>query len=147
MNKLQDMLAAHRAAHGAPARTAPRPAGIIASAATFAQAALTGTYVSDEVRAQREAICATCDKGVDDKDGRRCSVCGCGVSPRRRKIANLAAYAEELPKWGCKHPERGKGKGWPLPVLTSSPPASSSTAVGNPAPPPQSSRSGSQGPA
>lgn len=90
-----------------------RPPVTAARAATFIAAAITGTYISDQIRAEREAICQSCDKLRVDKAGLSwCGVCGCGVSQAQRQIRNLCAYEERLPNWGCKHPERAAGKGW-----------------------------------
>ena len=87
------------------------PAATAAKAVNLAIAATFGAYVSDEIRAEREAICRECEMMAVDKAGEpRCTLCGCGVSGRR--IINLAAYEERLPRWGCKHPARGHGIGW-----------------------------------
>lgn len=91
---------------------APRPRPTAASAMTFAEAAILGKYVSDEVREEREAICATCPYSKVDARGRYCNICGCGVSSEERQIRNLAAYEENPPNWGCKHPQRSEGHGW-----------------------------------
>lgn len=96
---------------------------------SFTVAALGGEYVTPEVQAQREAICAACDMSQKSKKGLTCGVCGCGVDISLKRIRNLAAYVEKLDPnttltvmgveigkgatWGCKHPERNQGKGWP----------------------------------
>lgn len=91
-----------------------KPAPTIKQAASFAQAMLTGTLVSEDVLKERLAICAGCDLFREDrKTGVRfCGVCGCGIKAELKRGANLAAFAENLPKWGCKHPARAEGKGW-----------------------------------
>lgn len=95
-----------------------RPAPTVEQVATFAQAVIRGKYVDDDTRLAREAVCANCDKQKMDTNGVPwCAVCGCGTSNAERQIRNLAAYEENLPKWGCKHPERKNGKGWPLLVI------------------------------
>jgi hypothetical protein len=82
--------------------------------ANAARAKLTGRKVSLDVIEQRTAICRACDRArIDDAGKLWCSVCGCGVSGENREVMNLAAYEENLPRWGCKHPERAAGKGWP----------------------------------
>lgn len=88
-------------------------------ASSLLRAILTGKRVSAEVCAAREAICATCDQVRKDEAGALwCSRCGCGVSRADAQIKNLAAYVENLPRWGCKHPDRAYGKGWPKIDLT-----------------------------
>jgi hypothetical protein len=90
-----------------------RPVPTLSLVKTFAEAMFTGKYVAPEIVAQRMAICRQCvmrritTAGVD-----WCGACGCRVSRKDREITNLAAYEENLPKWGCKHPLRKKGKGW-----------------------------------
>jgi len=79
------------------------------SAAGAIGAVLTGRKVADEVRVEREGTCAGCEHVRKDARGMFCNLCGCGIGGR---ILNLAAYEEELPGRGCKHPERGQGKGW-----------------------------------
>lgn len=109
---------------GSP-RYAQRPTPGIAEAFNWAKAFATAGRVSDEVRQEREATCATCEYARQDDRGLWCSQCGCGTSDDSRRIFNLAAYNEgpsheyevqgtriSLPQWGCKHPQRGAGKGW-----------------------------------
>ena len=98
--------------HRTPHPDSNRPVPTLRQALSFAQAAITGTYVSEAVRLQRQAICARCPYQRTDKAGDPwCSICGCSVGDRRQ-IRNLAAYEERLPQWGCKHPNRAKGDGW-----------------------------------
>jgi hypothetical protein len=86
--------------------------GLVSKATSLAQAVITGKYVSKEVREERQAICHTC-RYRSLKDGVACcSVCGCKVSSDARTLVNLTAYEENLPKWGCKHPNRKNGEGW-----------------------------------
>lgn len=88
------------------------------NATTLAKAMATGKYVSDEERDARVAVCRTCEY----YNGSNCKICGChtGIKIRIAKILDLAAYEENLPSWGCKHPQRKDGKGWKLslPILT-----------------------------
>ena len=81
---------------------------------SFAQAVATGKYVSKEIKKQREEECKKCEKKRTDRSGIDfCGMCGCSVSSLSTNIKNLAAYEENLPKWGCKHPLRNrKGFGW-----------------------------------
>jgi hypothetical protein len=81
-------------------------------AASFSRALLAGRFVSAETVAERLAICETCDQLRRDERGRWCAACGCGLSDAARQITNLAAYEENLPHWGCKHPRRSQGAGW-----------------------------------
>lgn len=86
----------------------------IRQAATALKAIAIGKKVSLDVMQQRDDICKTCDKQRVDHNGVRwCSVCGCSTSADDRAILNLTAYEENLPYWGCKHPQRKEGKGWP----------------------------------
>lgn len=101
-----------------PYLAARRPAPGVAEMFNWAKAFATAGRVSDAVRREREAICATCDYVRRDDRGLWCSVCGCGTSDDSRRIFNLASYNEgpltsiSLPQWGCKHPQRAAGKGW-----------------------------------
>ena len=80
---------------------------------TFIQAAAKGDYVSDEIIKERLNICRTCEfRRVTEQGNEWCGVCGCKISPDGRKIDNLAAHVEDLPKYGCKHINRNTGKGW-----------------------------------
>ena len=83
---------------------------------SFFQAMLTALKVNDEIKAEREAICMACDKlKIDPKrNAPFCGMCGCGVSTKDEGwlVRNLAAYEENLPKWGCKHSLRNEGFGW-----------------------------------
>jgi hypothetical protein len=114
------VLAKAQAQQGAPKTDDPnvRPPVTAAQAASFLQAMLISRRVSDEVEAERVAICNTCDKRGTDGKTSWCNVCGCGVGADVRSILNLAHYEENLPKWGCKHPLRryrdpaGKLLGW-----------------------------------
>src|SRR5690606_8052582 len=93
--------------------SAKRPTPTVRQAATFARAIITGKYVSDEIREEREATCRRCEfQRVDENGSPWCGVCGCRTSNDARKIRNLAAYEENLPHWGCKHPYRSAGQGW-----------------------------------
>jgi hypothetical protein len=99
----------------------PRPLPGATQIRTFAQAVLTGKYVAPEIVAQRLAICRRCDKRRVTPTGVEwCGICGCKVARKDRQINNLAAYEENLPKWGCKHPHRREGKGWPIPAVIES---------------------------
>jgi len=76
---------------------------------SFTRALLTGTKVSPEVMRQRLAICNACPYQRTDNQGRTwCGMCGCRTSDDTRLLANLAAYEEDLPHWGCKHPNGSK---------------------------------------
>jgi hypothetical protein len=105
-----------------PRSVPSQPTHTLKEAATYAQAVLTGKKVTPEVQAQREAICAKCDMLKIPADGTPafCGICKCQVSKESKQIRNLAAYEENLPKWGCKHPFRGwtgpqgQKPGWPV---------------------------------
>lgn len=95
-----------------------RPPPTMGQVKTFAQAILTGKYVVPEVVAVRLEICRRCEKRRVTPTGIEwCGICGCKVGDKSRQLDNLAAYEENLPKWGCKHPLRRQGKGWPLSSL------------------------------
>lgn len=96
-----------------PAAIQQRPVPTLGQVKTFAQAMFSGKFAASDVVAQRMAICRKCDKlRVTPTGVVWCGACGCRVSRKDREITNLAAYEENLPKWGCKHPLRKKGKGW-----------------------------------
>ena len=91
-----------------------RPLPTVGQVKTFAQAMFTAKRVAPEIVEQRIAICRQCDKRrVTPAGVEWCRNCGCKVSRKSKEIMNLAAYEENLPKWGCKHPLRKQGKGWP----------------------------------
>jgi hypothetical protein len=103
----------------------PRPRPNMSMAAAWAMAAMLGKWASDGEAAKRAAQCGKCDKLGEDKNGKYCKVCGCGVFAEDRAVKNLAAYREnlkglpgynpKLPQWGCKHPLRGQlKKPWAL---------------------------------
>lgn len=115
-----------------------RPRPTLSKAAAWALAATLGRYVGPDVIAARSAACGGCALARRDAKGMWCGACGCAVAPDGARLANLAAYVENIPglpdfnpqwpTWGCKHPERGqlkapgdasKGRhGWPLPVIS-----------------------------
>ena len=99
-----------------PIMVSARPPVTAAKVATFAVAVITGKFVDQATIDQRLAICATCVHRKTDAQGASfCNLCGCSLSPKAKRITNLAAYEENLPAWGCKHPRREQGEGWPLP--------------------------------
>mgnify|MGYP003328436280 CR=1 FL=1 len=71
-----------------------------------------GERVTDEVEKARALCCDSCDKlrVTPDTNQKYCGACGCNVGSGL--VFTLCKYKENLPKWGCKHPERAKGKGW-----------------------------------
>jgi len=90
-----------------------RPLPTPAQVKTFAQAMFTAKRVAPGIVEQRIAICRQCDKRrVTPQGVEWCRNCGCKVSSKSKEIMNLAAYEENLPKWGCKHPQRKNGEGW-----------------------------------
>lgn len=83
--------------------------------ATFALAQATGTRVPEDVMVEREGTCAACPHVRWSRAGGKlwCSRCGCGVGGVGRWfLRKLTELVENLPKWGCHHPERKKGAGW-----------------------------------
>ena len=85
----------------------------ISSVLSLAEAVFTGSYVSEEIAQERLAICEECYYKKLNKDNNvYCGLCGCRVLYPTWKAINLAAYEENLPKWGCKHPHRGFHGGW-----------------------------------
>ncbi|MCX6908424.1 MAG: hypothetical protein NTY01_10320 [Verrucomicrobia bacterium] len=100
--------------HGAAPVVQKRPLPTVAQVKTFAQAILIGKYVPPVMVVKRLEICRRCEKRrVTPVGVEWCGLCGCKVGDKSRQLDNLAAYEENLPRWGCKHPQRGKGKGWP----------------------------------
>lgn len=99
-----------------------KPPVTVAKVASFAEAVLTSPRVSPEVEAERLSICDRCEHRKVPSDGTPpfCGLCGCKVSKEGWQVRNLAHYEENLPKWGCKHPQRGWVRpdgttaGWPL---------------------------------
>jgi hypothetical protein len=90
--------------------TPPRPTA--SQAVSFVQAMVNGRYVDAATVAERIETCRLCEyRRVDPAGQSWCGACGCRLSEQRH-IRNLAAFEENLPAWGCKHPARGSGKGW-----------------------------------
>lgn len=89
----------------------PRQLSLAALANAF-KAALTGRRVSEAERDRRGQACSSCEYLRHDKLGPFCGLCGCTVVGEENRIFNMAAVAESLPDWGCKHPARAAGKGW-----------------------------------
>jgi hypothetical protein len=91
--------------------------GNIGRITSLLQAMIRGGKVSPGAQQQREEICRTCEYMRTEKgDGPEkgwCGICGCRVGAAHHRIINLTAYKENLPRWGCKHPNRLMGKGWP----------------------------------
>lgn len=96
-------------ASGAPL-TMPRPFPSARQVASFLTALATCPRVSRRVELLRLAICARCEYLRRASDSRLdwCGLCGCKVSLEGWRLASLAAYEENLPHWGCKHPRRGQ---------------------------------------
>lgn len=81
----------------------------------YAQVILTAKYVAPEVAARRVAMCQQCDEcRVRPSGAKWCRMCGHGIGGADLRIEDLATYEEHLPRWGCKHPLRKEGKGWPI---------------------------------
>jgi hypothetical protein len=80
---------------------------------TLAQAIFTGNKVPDHVIEARLEVCRGCQFLRKDNHA-FCGICKCRVSNPKTRLINLAAYEENLPKWGCKHPARRYGAGWPV---------------------------------
>jgi hypothetical protein len=109
-----------------------RPSPTLQQAGGLLRAIITGRYVPDAAKTERESICIGCDRVRADKDGLWCSLCGCRLTSKS-KIDNLSAYEEiiqpldsqnPLPlvkrvTQGCKHPDRENGKGWPVRTVLS----------------------------
>lgn len=82
-------------------------------ARTFAQAVAMGKKVDEQVFVDRLSICQACEyKRKDRFKHEYCGICGCSVSSDKNRILVLPSYIENLPLWGCKHPQRKQGKGW-----------------------------------
>ncbi len=77
---------------------------------TFTEAIFTGEYVDEETVKKRMEICDKCEyQKIDPKNSDKfCGICGCGTTAEARSLKNLAAYKENLPKWGCKFPSGSK---------------------------------------
>jgi hypothetical protein len=95
---------------GIPVGTRPKIG--VGGAMKAAYAIATSKVVPLEVYDERQAVCRECSYARKDDSGIFCGVCGCAVLREKKAIVNLAKYEENLPHWGCKHPERSKGKGW-----------------------------------
>jgi hypothetical protein len=101
--------------------------------ATAAMALAVGQRVPDVIAARRVKVCELCDKLDRDERGMPvCGVCGCSVAPDLKRHLNLARFEENLPAWGCKHPQRDTNraegqawnhKGWPTREELVDPPA------------------------
>lgn len=93
----------------------PATQNIIQKAITFFEAQVTGKRVSLEIVNERVATCQQCQhRKVSPKGTPFCGMgCGCPTEPKNSAILkSLVEIEENLPKWGCKHPLRRRGKGW-----------------------------------
>ena len=76
-------------------------------------AAFTAKRVGKEVLEERVGICGTCEFARSTVDGQMfCGICSCNLSADPKAIINMAALEENLPAYGCAHPDRADGKGW-----------------------------------
>jgi hypothetical protein len=73
-----------------------------------------GRPVPESIVRERFRICGACEHVRQEPGSGEtfCGICRCNVNPDAARIFNLAAIAEDLPRSGCKHPERIFGKGW-----------------------------------
>lgn len=88
---------------------------IFEKAKTFIEAQLTAKRVPLEVIQERYKTCQECQyHKVDPNKNEYCGLgCGCTTKPKFGLIKSLTEVEENLPKWGCKHPLRGRrNKGW-----------------------------------
>lgn len=88
----------------------PEKASLISRAASMVKTVAKQNRVSQEIAEKRVAICESCpySEKVSEEKPMRCTLCGCGLT-KKLGVFNLASYAEDLPKSGCKHP---KGSRW-----------------------------------
>ena len=77
--------------------------GFLNKATTYFEAMLKHNIVDSEIMQKRLEKCKDCDQLENSK----CKLCSCPVRV-------LAKHVENLPKWGCKHPQRGEQYGWPI---------------------------------
>lgn len=81
--------------------------------ASFVQAQMTGKKVSLEIAQERYTICQSCQYKKLQNGHEVCGLsCRCPVKPKNAIIKTLTEVEENLPKWGCKHPQRKRGLGW-----------------------------------
>lgn len=81
---------------------------------SFLTAVFVGDRVDEATFFSRLAICRECPyRRLEHRGTEVCDICGCPVDEDTSRIRNLAAYEENLPHWGCKHPDRQAGAGWP----------------------------------
>ncbi len=79
----------------------------------FLRALMGNKKVAPKIANLRAAICVSCANLGRKRGHHVCSICGC-----RTQV--LSRYVENLPEWGCKHPEREVGKGWPAEIVLGS---------------------------
>lgn len=87
--------------------------------ATYLKALASAKRVPLEVVQEREATCAGCEyvRWSEESGAPWCSRCGCKVGGQasaflRWMLKKLTEVEENLPAWGCHHPQRSKGMGW-----------------------------------
>jgi len=76
---------------------------LLQKAMTLMAALVKHDIVNPEIMQTRLERCNPCEYLKQGK----CSLCSCPVR-------TLAKHVENLPKWGCKHPQRGEEYGWPM---------------------------------
>lgn len=70
--------------------------------------------VTEDIQSRRIAACAVCDHRLEKGGVTVCDITEAKVSGRGMISTDMTLYQEHLPDWGCRHPLRGKGGGWPL---------------------------------
>ena len=99
-----------------------RPIPTPEMAKSFLLAITLGEKDTEENFQLKQNICRACDKKKTDKNQVDfCGMCGCSVAGTAWRFLNLCAYKERwehgklTSRYGCKHPLRKFGKGWPRP--------------------------------
>lgn len=95
-----------------PVSEQPKPT--IEDVGNFLIAQLNAKRVSLDIVEERIQTCQRCPYQSITKDGIKfCNIgCGCSLKPKRKRLIKAVTEVEEnLPNWGCKHPDRSVG-GW-----------------------------------
>lgn len=88
--------------------------GIEEESRMFLWAMVVGREAAVETIAARVRICARCGYSEERGGTTVCALAGLKVAGAGFRRTDLTTYHERLPDWGCRHPRRDRGQGWPM---------------------------------
>lgn len=97
--------------------------GVDGSNQAFLWAMVEGGPVSPQTMASRVRVCGSCSYAEERGGTTICGLAGLKVGGTGLRWTDLTAYQERLPDWGCQHPQRSLGHGWPIHMTNQAIPA------------------------